>query len=114
MRDQVKTVRLRLGRNVQRFRRLRGLSQETLAERAFTSLKQIGRVERGQVNVTLDLVVQIAAGLRVELCELFESDYDQPSFVPVPVRELEPLKQIFQSVERAANSRSAARRQRSR
>ena len=114
MRDPVKSVRLRLSRNVQHVRRLRGLTQERLAELAAISLKQIGRVERGEVNVTLDVVARIAAGLRVDLCDLLESDTDRNAVVLVPAQDLESLEKLLRVIERARNSRSQTRRSRSR
>jgi|SRR5690349_12123950 len=114
MRDPVKSVRLRLSRNVQHVRRLRGLSQERLAELAAISLKQIGRVERGEVNVTLDVVARIAAGLRVDLCDLLESDTDRNAVVLVPAQDLESVEKLLRVIERARNSRSQTRRSRSR
>jgi len=107
MRDPVKSVRLRLSRNVQHVRRLRGLSQERLAELAAISLKQIGRVERGEVNVTLDVVARIAAGLRVDLCDLLESDTDRNAVVLVPAQDLESVEKLL-SAPGTADLRRAA------
>jgi transcriptional regulator with XRE-family HTH domain len=52
-------------------RRARLLSQEAAAERVGVSTKQIGRLERGEANVTLATLVACATTYRVELAELF-------------------------------------------
>ena len=114
MRDHAKSVRLRLGRNVQQFRRLRGFSQEHLAERAFTSLKGIGRIERGEVNVTIDVLTRIAASLGVDVCDLLESDADRSAFVLVPAQHLEALDELLKALEHARATRSRPQRTRSR
>lgn len=71
MSDTLRAVRLRVGRNVRHLRQLRGWSQEQLAERAGNSHKHIGRVERGEVNVTIDILTGIAEGLSIGVGELF-------------------------------------------
>ena len=64
-------MRARVGRMVRAFRLLRGLSQEQLAERAGSSSKHVGRIERGQVNVGLDRLAKIARALSVNVGDLF-------------------------------------------
>jgi transcriptional regulator with XRE-family HTH domain len=64
--------RKRLGRRLQRLRRLRGLTQEQLAERIDINPKYLSSVERGEENPTLDLLLRLAEGLQVELPELFQ------------------------------------------
>jgi transcriptional regulator with XRE-family HTH domain len=63
-------VRRRVGRKIKRLRNLREWSQEQLAERAGHSTKHIGEVERGAINVTLDVLISIAVSLSVDLAEL--------------------------------------------
>src|SRR5262245_34972004 len=70
MRDQRRAVRARVGRMVRALRRQRGLSQEQLAERANSSPKHVGRVERGQVNVGLDGLANLARALSVPISDL--------------------------------------------
>lgn len=50
-------------------RRLR-LTQEDLADAASLHRTYIGAVERGEANVTLDVVDQIASALEVPPCQL--------------------------------------------
>lgn len=71
MRGQGRTVRARVGRNIRTLRRLRGWSQEQLAERAGSSPKNLGRVERGEVNIGLDGLADLAGALSVNVSDLF-------------------------------------------
>lgn len=56
---------------VRELRLLRGWSQEQLAERANSSPKHVGRIERGQVNVGLDGLAALARALSVDIGDLF-------------------------------------------
>ncbi|HEX9366814.1 MAG TPA: helix-turn-helix transcriptional regulator [Vicinamibacterales bacterium] len=71
MRDHGRAIRTRVGRTIRQLRLLRGWSQEQLAERANSSPKHVGRIERGQVNVGLNGLAEIAAALSVNIADLF-------------------------------------------
>ncbi len=62
--------RRRLGNQVRAHRKKLGISQEALAEKAELHPVYIGRVERGEVNVSLDSLVRIADALSVSLQDL--------------------------------------------
>lgn len=59
-------------RNVRRIRRLREVSQESLAADAGLSRTYIGEVERGERAVSIDIMGQIADALNVPLKELVD------------------------------------------
>ena len=63
----------RLGVRVRALRHARGLTQEMAAERSGLSTVQLGRLERGQANVSLAALVALAMAFRVELRELFHA-----------------------------------------
>jgi transcriptional regulator with XRE-family HTH domain len=48
------------------------MTQEQAAEHIGCATKQLGRVENGQMNVTLGLLVAIAVAYRVPLVALFD------------------------------------------
>lgn len=64
-----------LGRNLRRWRKDRQLSQEVLAEVLAVHRTYIGGVERGERNLTLRSVEQIAETLDLDPLELLR---DQP------------------------------------
>ena len=47
-----------------------GLSQEQLAERVGCHRNYMGRIERGEQNITLDMMVRVAKALRCAIREL--------------------------------------------
>lgn len=60
--------------NVRRIRRLREISQESLALDAGLSRTYIGEIERGERAVSIDIMGQIADALRVPLKELVDPE----------------------------------------
>lgn len=62
------------GRRVALLRRERGLSQERLALDAGLDRSYMGRIERGEVSVSLDKIWGIADALGVAPGDLFASD----------------------------------------
>lgn len=70
MHDQLRAVRERIGNNVKQLRSSRGWSQQQLAERVGNTDKHIGQIERGEVNVTIDILTAIALQLSVDVARL--------------------------------------------
>ena len=74
----------RLGRRIYDFRKQSRLTQAALAERAKISNEFMSAVERGAKLPSLDVLERIAAGLRVQVKDLF--NFDRTAY-----RKLEPL-----------------------
>ncbi|MBI4749392.1 MAG: helix-turn-helix transcriptional regulator [Acidobacteria bacterium] len=55
--------------NIKKFRRIKGLSQEALADKAGLHRTYIGAVERGERNITLVNANRIAKALDVSLSD---------------------------------------------
>jgi transcriptional regulator with XRE-family HTH domain len=64
-------ARKRVGLNVQRLRRGRGLSQEELAHRAEVHQTYLSGVEGGKRNPSIGVLGRIATALEVDIEELF-------------------------------------------
>ena len=114
MQDNLRAVRLRVGRNVEHLRRVRGWSQEKLAEMSGRTNKIIGQVERGETNVTIDILTSIAAGLSVNVADLFRpsaSDKSGEAIYMVLQQDLERLEETLRAVVRV--KRANRRRDRS-
>ncbi len=60
------------GDRIRHLRTEKGLSQEELAELADLHRTFIGRIERGETNVTLVNIKKISKGLKVSISKLFE------------------------------------------
>ena len=66
----VKSVNRKFGERVRPLRLDRGWSQEELAHRAGKHWTYVGRIERGERNPTLEVIADLAKGLRVRISEL--------------------------------------------
>lgn len=60
------------GLHVRRLRKERGLTQESLAERARLSSDAIRKIERGQMSPTLKTLRRLCHGLGISLSVLFD------------------------------------------
>ena len=77
-------LRKHLGRRIYEFRKQSGLTQARLAEKAKISNEFMSALERGAKLPSLEVLARIAAGLRIEIKDLF--NFDRSSY-----RKLEPL-----------------------
>jgi transcriptional regulator with XRE-family HTH domain len=84
-------LRERLGLALQRERQRHGLSQSQVAKLAKLSLKYIGEIERGEANLTMDALEQIATALQWNPFELSLRDTEA---LPDGVRTL-VLTELF-------------------
>ena len=60
------------GKNVRRIRKLKGVTQEDLSFLTGIELRQLGRIERGEINTGISSVFEIAKALEVKEKDLFE------------------------------------------
>lgn len=65
-------ILLRFGQNVQKYRKIQGLSQEKLADLAGVHRTYIGMIERAEKNITLCNIEKIAKALDVNITKLLE------------------------------------------
>lgn len=61
-----------LGERVRQIRKEKGLSQEALADLAGIDRSYMGHIERGDQNITLTKIFQIAKALEIPICQLFD------------------------------------------
>lgn len=67
-----KNVKKRFGKNLKKFRRLKGLSQEELSFDLDLDGSYIGKVENAKLNITIDKIISIADYLGIDVIELFK------------------------------------------
>jgi len=65
------TIQSRFGQRVRALRKAADLTQQQFAKRASMDWKYVGAVERGERNVTLELVQRIADAFKMEPVQLF-------------------------------------------
>jgi transcriptional regulator with XRE-family HTH domain len=63
------------GRHLSEIRKSRNFSQESLAYESGIELRQIGRIERGEINTGLSSIVLIAETLKIDMKDLFNFKY---------------------------------------
>lgn len=57
--------------NVRKYRKLAGLTQESLAEKTVLDRKFISEVENAKKNVTVGTLAKIAKALKIKVADLF-------------------------------------------
>jgi transcriptional regulator with XRE-family HTH domain len=67
----MKTIQKEFGLRVRHLRKKRGWTQEQLAEAAGRHWTYIGGIERGERNITLQVVADIAHALDIKIGDLF-------------------------------------------
>jgi len=65
-----------VGMRIKGLRRGKGYSQEKLAELAGINAKYLSSVERGEENPTLDLFIRLSQGLKIDIHEMFNVEYE--------------------------------------
>ena len=65
-----------IGQRIKSLRKIRGYTQEQLAEIIDINPKYLSSIERGEENPTLDLFLRLACGLRVDLHEIFQFEHE--------------------------------------
>ncbi len=60
-----------VGQNLRRLRKARGFTMEGLAHEADMEYRQLGRIERGEINTSILSLLRVCEALQVEVSELF-------------------------------------------
>jgi transcriptional regulator with XRE-family HTH domain len=60
-----------LGKKLRTIRKEKGLSMESLAHEAQIEYRQLGRIERGEINTTILSLKKIADALEIDIYQLF-------------------------------------------
>jgi len=68
--DNKNSILIKFGEKVRELRRLKGISQEELADRANLHRTYIGMIERAEKNITLINIEKIANALEVKISDL--------------------------------------------
>lgn len=62
---------IKLGQKIRELRKRKGFSQESFAAEAQLGRTYMGRIERGEQNISIQNLIQIALVLQAELSEFF-------------------------------------------
>ena len=80
-----------LGKNIKKYRQLKGLRQSDLAEMAGCGSSHIGQLENGRGTPSLEIAINIANALEVTVDQLLVGYYNRPDMVY--------LKEISERIE---------------
>ena len=80
-----------LAQNIKKYRKIRGFSQEKLAEKAGTSTTHIGMVEIGKKFPSVNMLEKIAEALGIDTPELFSAG--NVIFLPAHGKSIDRLHQ---------------------
>lgn len=72
----MKSFLLKLGARLKAIRKARGLTQESLAEKADLTPQYLSRLESGQQSPSLEAVARLAEALELEVWELFDFEHE--------------------------------------
>lgn len=64
---------IKIGKKIREIRKLKGFSQEAFAAEAELGRTYFGRIERGEQNMSIQNLIQIAITLQVEVSDLIPS-----------------------------------------
>ena len=81
------TLQIELGQRIRCLREARGFSQEAFATHANIDRAAYGKLERGDVNLTLLTLARISVSLGVELSVLFDGIQMDPAEVRATPRK---------------------------
>lgn len=65
------TIQVKVGKQIQKLRELKGISQQDLAAKCNFEKSNMSRLEAGRVNPTLSTLEKIATALEINIIELF-------------------------------------------
>ena len=91
------------GNNLHSYRKLRGLSQEQLAEKLDVSVKHLSTMETGKVFASAELIEQISKKLNVSISALFytpeEKSFDETDLSKINIILEEETAKALSSVK---------------
>ncbi|MCW3792641.1 helix-turn-helix domain-containing protein [Paenibacillus sp. LS1] len=67
-------IYLRVGKKIRLYRKARKLTQEELGEQLRIDQSYLGRIERGEVNITIETLDKIAISLHITPSQLLEDE----------------------------------------
>lgn len=85
-------IRKDLGKRIREIRKMKGLTQEELGEKANLNYKFIGELERGNVNISLDSLSRISTTLDIHIADLFRKGKEP--ILKITVKEKSPLSKF--------------------
>lgn len=74
---KVQMIKEKFGKNIKLYRKLKGLTQEHLAEMISVNQRQLARIEAGESFVTAETLEKLCIKLEVSVKDIFNFDYPE-------------------------------------
>lgn len=91
------------GNNIHTYRKLRGLSQEQLAEKLDISVKHLSTLETGKVFASSDLIEKISEELKISISSLFytpdEKSFDETDFSKIDMILDDEIAKLLRTIK---------------
>lgn len=68
---QEQSIQVKVGKQIQKLRELKGISQQDLAAKCNFEKSNMSRLEAGKVNPTLSTLEKVASALEINIIDLF-------------------------------------------
>lgn len=78
----------KIGERIRKYRKIKGLSQEVLAEKVKISLTHMSHIETGNTKLSLSVIVELAQALEIQVDDLLS---DEPSGRKIAINELDEI-----------------------
>jgi transcriptional regulator with XRE-family HTH domain len=94
----------KVGQRIHMFRALRGLSQDNVADELGMTTGNYGKMERGEITISVNAVAQISKILKVTIAELFDespySNLNDPMVAYVTKAEFKQLEKEVTAISK--------------
>ena len=88
----MKNIREEVGKRIRTVRKTKGITQEQVGEKADLNYKFIGKIERGEVNPSIETLSAIADALNISLSQFFAEDWQLPIDYQLPPQDVQLVK----------------------
>jgi transcriptional regulator with XRE-family HTH domain len=94
----------KVGQRIRMFRAMRGLSQDNVADELGMTTGNYGKMERGEITISINTVAQISKILKVTIAELFDenpySNLNDPLAAYVTKAEFKQLEKEVNAISK--------------
>lgn len=91
----------KVGQRIRMFRAMRGLSQDNVADELGMTTGNYGKMERGEITISVNAVAQISKILKVSIADLFD---EKPSNHLSEPHSTYVTKSEFKALEKEVNA----------
>lgn len=88
----ITNIKKAVGKRIRIIRKAKGLTQEEVGEKADLNYKFVGKIERGEVNPSIETLFAVANALNIDLPQLFTEDWQLSAEYQLPLKDIQTIK----------------------